>query len=62
MGGYSDKATSTSSRSVVQGHASISTKLLERLDDDLERQEDELAHHMIKQQVTSVNSPRECVV
>ncbi len=30
-------------------------------DDDLERQEDERAHHMIKQQVTTVTSSRECV-
>jgi len=29
--------------------------------DDLERQEDERAHHMIKQQVTTVTSSRECV-
>ncbi len=30
-------------------------------DDDLERQEDKRAHHMIKQQVTTVTSSRECV-
>jgi hypothetical protein len=30
-------------------------------DDDLEQQEDERAHHMIKQQVTTVTSSRECV-
>ena len=30
-------------------------------DDDLERQEDERAHHMIKQQVATVTSSRECV-
>jgi hypothetical protein len=30
-------------------------------DDDLERQEDKQAHHMIKQQVTTVTSSRECV-
>ena len=30
-------------------------------DDDLERHEDEWAHHMMKQQVTTVTSSRECV-
>ncbi len=30
-------------------------------DDDLEQQEDEQGHHMIKQQVTTVTSSRECV-
>jgi hypothetical protein len=30
-------------------------------DDDLERQKDELAHHLTKQQVTTVTSSRECV-
>jgi hypothetical protein len=30
-------------------------------DDDLERQEDERVHHMIKQQVATVTSSRECV-
>ena len=30
-------------------------------DDDLERQEDERAHHMIKQQVATVTSSRKCV-
>ena len=30
-------------------------------DDDLEQQEDERAHHMIKQQVATVTSSRECV-
>ncbi len=30
-------------------------------DDNLERQEDEQAHHMMKQQVTTVTSGRECV-
>jgi hypothetical protein len=58
VGRCSDEATS---RPVVQGYESIPKICSRDYDDDLERQEDERACNLMKQQVTTVTSSRECV-